>query len=187
MKCGGGKCGNCISSSSLEEIYILRLNFWGDDETPAPSPTERRGKIETLLRNCYRKDTKTFKFSLNSGREVCEMAYRFLLGIGNASRQWDSIRYDVLNDIDSKQEKSMREQEAVHTKRNHATAFITAMATELSFSDANVLANKETIVIVPYIDAKQFYEEYQRWCEDQSILRDEMASLTTFRKSLRTL
>jgi hypothetical protein len=157
-RCNPNTCpygGKCIDKSTFEEVYDMKVDFWGDVEKEAPSRDTKRKLILKILTKSFRRSNRTFEFIIGNkdkdNRLVCEAAYLIALGLSNnknasqAPSQWRNTKKFVLdgNGFDDLTKYSYSEvtnsgkmkREEKSTKYDHAITFIHNYA--INYGDTN--------------------------------------------------
>lgn len=98
----------CQRSTPVGIICDMRIAFWGDENMCAPTSTERRNKILSILANAHSVNEKKLvfavsdKLSSNGLRSVCELSYLHMLGLttkaqkSQAPSQWMRCKDTIL-------------------------------------------------------------------------------------------
>jgi hypothetical protein len=185
--------GRCVSDATINEIVILRTDFWGDRLKHAPTDNERRSKIIQIMTKAKQADE--LKFSIGSGnrlRYVCEAGYLILLGLStsknysDANNQWKRAKKMIMNeDMSSLENKLFHKGKHRNEKFMNAVAYIIHIAK--FFSDKVPIAGGEDKSVLPYDDIKSFHAEYVRSREAALIPPAYIAEKSTFSKAFKSL
>jgi hypothetical protein len=133
--------GNCVGSTTIEDMKGMVESFWGTLECAAPATSTRRLLILSILGRSYNINEGQFHFyagcKKTNNRQICEAAFLNLLGLMNspnaskAPSQWISAKKHVSSlDYFNKVPYSLNKREKSKTpgenrvKFNHAVAFI---------------------------------------------------------------
>jgi len=180
-RCNPSTCpykGKCIDKTSIEEMYELKLDFWGEpDDTDAPSRDLRRKYILAILTRSFRRSNQTFEFIIGSkekdNRLVCESAFLIALGLSNnpnasqAPSQWRNSKKFVVegHNLDSNKKYSYSDltnsgkmmKEKNQTKFNNCSAYIHHYA--ITFGDTVPDENGKLLLFI-------LSNDYYRWTRD---------------------
>jgi hypothetical protein len=166
--CPQSQCPNngaCCHIVNLAQVKHLREHYWGPAATPAPTSTERRGKIYKLLERFYQPSSNRFGFALESNTSggdlkkpqvVCEHAYMRLLGYRGVSRQWKQCKVAVRHRTGGDAHRRAIDKAA--PLRSRAAAWISR------FSDRcadTMLDGGGNVKVLPYETVADFFKEYK--------------------------
>ena len=149
-RCSSSECrfgGNCVGTTTMDDMQAMVNDFWDDEECEAPSSATRRLKLLTILRNSYRSNEDDFQFFAGckekNNRRVCEAGFLILLGIINspiaskAPGQWKRLKKYVASGKDvagieykSVSEEKLMKAESKSNKMKSALTFIEYFAKE---------------------------------------------------------
>lgn len=148
-RCNPKQCpygGMCVGKINMDELMSMKEDFWGKRHKAADPASERRRKIEVILRASYVKSKHDFEFfSTNreqNNRMVCEAAFLIMLGLSNKSNaseapsQWRRVKQFVqkyrgeqggkysYNELAFNRDPKRDEKEASKVKFENCVAFI---------------------------------------------------------------
>jgi hypothetical protein len=148
-KCNPRTCkfqGKCVSQTTLEDLELMRNDFWGDYGGAAPSTSVRRINLVQICRAAYRPSSDSFEFMAGqrrfNNRLLCEAGFLILLGLSNspnasdACGQWHRAKKyvregkDLIAQVEdcgikfSDMDIGIDKGEKKRNKLNHARAFI---------------------------------------------------------------
>ena len=149
-RCSSSECsfgGNCVGSTTIDDMQGMVNDFWDDEDCDAPSSATRRLKLLTILRKSYRPNEDDFQFFAGckekNNRRVCEAGFLILLGITNspiaskAPGQWKRLKKYVASGKDvagieykSVGEEKLMKAESKSNKMKSAITFIEYFAKE---------------------------------------------------------
>ena len=149
-RCNQRQCpygGHCVGQRNMDEIMALKEGFWGKQNESAPSTSERRLKIEAILRESYRNRAHDVEVCITNREKnnviVCEAGFLILLGLSNKSNpseapsQWRRVKKFIqkyrgqkepkysYNELVLKGDPKREEKEACKVKFEKCVAFIT--------------------------------------------------------------
>lgn len=188
--------GVCLSQTSLSAIFALRIGFWGEENTPAPTSSQRKQSILDILHDAYSVNEKKLTFVVpdscanGSSRAVCQLAFLHLIGLtvkpklSDAPKQWLLCRNSVLSGCvqDVSKYKLIDK-----PKFCHALSYIRYITDKMADTTPYGLPNGQKVKIVPYEDVRQFFAEYKAHCMSLNVDRTERAEEQTFRKAMLSL